>query len=179
MSTDVTQFAPISSRPEFARILKTNEHYARSSQPVTAGDKLNGWFDRLMLQSGLEFQPIVLLLLCLLSAAVFGGGAFVIQENVLLGALTAAIGAVVPIVVAMTIRGRRQTQIMKLLPETISKLARAARTGRSLDQCFLLIAGDTSGPLGHELKLCNRKLEMGLDMSAALRELPERTGVVS
>lgn len=179
MTTDVAPYPRIRPRPEFARILKADESFTSQRAPEAAGDKLNGWFDRLMVQSGLETSPVVLLLLSVVSAIAFGGAAFVIQENLLLTGLMAGIGAAVPIVVTMIKRTRRQTQIMKQLPETISELARAARTGRSLEQCFQIVADDTKGPLGDELKLCNRRLQMGLDMSGALRELPDRTGVVS
>lgn len=179
MSTDVAPYPRIRPRPEFARILKADDAFARHRDSEDAAERINGWFDRLMVQSGLNTSPVVLLLLCIVSALAFGGAAFVIQENLLLAGLMAAIGAAVPVFSAMIKRTRRQTQIMKQLPETIAELARAARTGRSLEQCFQMIAEDTGGPLGDELKLCNRRLQMGLDISAALRDLPDRTGVVS
>ena len=65
------------------------------------------------------------------------------------------------------------------MPEMVGGLARAARTGRSLEQCFELMAADTPNPLGKELRLCSRKIQMGIGLSAALEGLPERTGLVS
>jgi tight adherence protein B len=77
----------------------------------------------------------------------------------------------------MGIRSRRQTAILNQLPGMIGELARAARTGRSLEQCLELVANDTPAPLGTELKLCSGRLAMGLSPEAAFRDLPERTGV--
>jgi tight adherence protein B len=61
----------------------------------------------------------------------------------------------------------------------VDELGRAARTGRSLEQCLSLVADDTPSPLGDEIRLCARKLELGIGLRAALEALPERTGLVS
>ena len=179
MATDVTHYSTIKSHPAFARILKRDESFASQSDSAESSERLNGWVDRLIVQSGWDAPAVVLPMLCLLSAIVFGGGTFVLRENMLLAGLLTGIGAVIPVVVLMIQRTRRQTQIMKDLPESIGELARAARTGRSLEQCFQIVSENAKGPLGHEFKLCNRRLQMGAEMSAALRTLPERTGVVS
>lgn len=55
----------------------------------------------------------------------------------------------------------------------------AAKTGRSLDQCMQLVAEDTPSPLGDELRLCVQKMDLGMSVSEAIRDLPYRTGVVS
>lgn len=179
MATDVTSFPQIRPRPEFARIVKTDELFATGEETEATSEKINSWFDRLLLQAGWEAASVVLPLLCLLSAITLGGAAFVFRENFLLVGIVASFGAMLPVISLMIKRNRRQSQIMKQLPEMISELARAARTGRSLEQCLQLIAADTKGALGSELQLCHRKLQMGASISAALRELPVRTGVVS
>ncbi|GAB4156944.1 MAG: hypothetical protein Tsb009_33980 [Planctomycetaceae bacterium] len=179
MATDVRAFTRIKPRPEFARILKQDEAFASGGDDHSTGTQLNGWFDRLIVQSGWKAPAVVLPMLCLLSAVLLGGGLFVWREHFLLTGLASGIGAVIPVAALMIMRSRRQTRILKDLPEAIGELARAARTGRSLDQCLQLVAEDTKGPLGDELRLCHRRLQMGADMSTALQELPERTGVVS
>ena len=57
------------------RILKADETYASNRQTDDAADQLNGWFDRLMVQSGLESSPVALLMLSIVSAIGFGGAA--------------------------------------------------------------------------------------------------------
>lgn len=178
MATDLTYQAPIQSQPGFADIVRTDETYARPDSSGM-GQQLNGWFDRLMLQSGLDISPATLLMLCFLCSLTFGGFMFVFQENLLSTAFVAVLGALIPIGITMIVRVRRQREILRQMPAMVGELARAARTGRSLEQCFHLVAEDTPAPLGNELKQCAHRMQLGVGLPAALEELPERTGVVS
>lgn len=168
----------INVRPEFAAILRDDEtFYVENDNSVS--NNINGWFDTLLVQSGLGISPTVMLFLSMLSGVAIGGAVFVWQENPLSAAFGAAIGFLLPVMLTMFIRQRRQTQMMNQLPPMIDELARAAKTGRSMEHCFQLVANDTPAPLGTELKICSRRLELGLPMSEALEELPYRTGLVS
>lgn len=179
MSTQSLPYPRIQPRPEFAGILKVDESFATQPDSDAASERINGWFDRLMLQSGLNASPAVLLMLCVVSAVAFGGTAFVVREHLLLTGVFGLLGGFVPVGVTVVLRARRQSKILKQMPEMVGEMARAARTGRSLEQCVAIVAGDTTGPLGDELKLCHRRMQMGLGIAAAFAGLPERTGVVS
>lgn len=168
----------INARPEFAGILRDDEtFYVENDNSVS--NNINGWFDTLLIQSGLGISPTVMLFLSMLSGVTIGGAVFVWQENPLSAAFGAAIGFLLPVMLTMFIRQRRQTQMMNQLPPMIDELARAAKTGRSMEHCFQLVADDTPAPLGTELQICSRRIELGLPMSEALEELPYRTGLVS
>ncbi|MFG0332808.1 MAG: type II secretion system F family protein [Maioricimonas sp. JB049] len=173
MATDV-----ITPQPEFAGILRQQETFA-SGQGDDVGERLNSWFDRLMLQAGMEIAPAMVLALCLCSGASVGGFVFVAQENLLTTALASLLGFILPLIVAMIVRSRRQTTMMNQLPPMIDELARAAKTGRSLESCLQLVAEDTPAPLGYELQLCTRRLALGMPLRDALEQLPARTGLVS
>jgi len=168
----------IEPRPEFAGILRDEQTFA-TGDAKASGESINRWFDSLLLQSGLGLQPAVLIMLSLLSALTLGGIVFVIQENLIASALFGSLGFLIPIGVVVVIRGRRQSKIMNQMPPMIEELARAARTGRSLEQCLEMVADDTQAPLGSELKLAVGRLKMGMAMPAALKDLPDRTGVIS
>jgi tight adherence protein B len=170
--------APIARRPEFAGILRDEVTYAAGGRDNVA-DRVNGAFDRLMLQSGLDIGPPMMLALSVCSAALFGGAAFVVQENLLTTALAAAIGGMVPILATLVTRSRRQRAMMRQLPDAIDELARAARTGRSVEDCLRLVAAETPAPLGDELKRCTRKMTLGVDIETALKDLPLRTGLTN
>src|SRR6478672_9240260 len=135
MATTTLPMTPIKSRPEFAGILKENVQFS-SGRNDTRSDRLNGWFDRLVLQSGIGVPPVVLILLSLFCAIAIGGTAFVIQENMLSSGFGAAVGFCIPMAIVAFLRSRRQTKILHQLPAMIGELARAARTGRSLEQCL-------------------------------------------
>lgn len=179
MGTEVVFKKPIKKLPEFAGILRDDQTYAKGNQEDSTAEQINGSFDRLMVQSGLEISPVLMLMLCVCSSIVLAGVAFVVQENLLTTGLAAGIGALAPIIYAFIARSRRQSEILKQMPGMVDELARAARTGRSLEQCFEIVAEDTPAPLGSELKISLRKMQMGASMSSALRDLPERTGIVS
>ncbi len=178
MATGTIPPQTIEPRPEFAAILRDRETFAGSDAGGTA-EKLNRWYDRLLIQSGIETAPSLVLLGCIALGVTLGGLAFVIQEDLLTTGIAAVLGSSAPIAAIAIRRLRRQARILEQMPAMIDELARAARTGRSLDQCLELVAADTPAPLGSELQLCVRKLKLGVTLSEALDDLPERTGVAT
>lgn len=162
----------------FQGILKEDERFS-SGQNAGTSDAINGSFDRLMLQSGIKTPPTVWLLLCVVLALALGGVVFLITERIFPACLGAAIGVLFPIGVAAVMRSRRQKLIMEQLPGMAEELSRAARTGRNVENSFRMVAADTPSPLGDELRLAARRTDMGLDLSNAIRDLPERTGVAT
>ena len=115
--------------------------------------------------------------LCLLSAVAFGGMTMILTDRGIPAAFLAVMGLLLPIGLAIYLRNRRQTAIMTQLPGMADELARSARAGRNLEQSLLLVAGDTPAPLGDELKVSARRMEMGLDVASSVRDLADRTGV--
>ncbi len=179
METEVVFKKPIKERPEFAGILREEQAFATGVNEQSVSEQINSSFDRLMVQSGLEMSPSMLLMLSFCSAIGFAGLAFVIQENMMTTGIAAAVGAIVPVIYALITRSRRQSEILKQMPGMVDELARASRTGRSLEQCFEIVAEDTPSPLGDELQTSLRKMQLGASMPSALKDLPERTGIVS
>lgn len=168
----------IPQNTDFSGILREREAYSVDGDE-SVGNQINGWFDRLMVQSGWGVSPELVLLFSVFTAVVLGGLAFVWQENLISTALAATLGFLIPFLMAMYSRGQRQRQIAAQLPAMIDELSRAAKTGRSLDQCLSSVAQHTPAPLGPEIQYCNQKLALGLNVEEALADLPRRTGVVS
>lgn len=178
MSTSVLPAPRVAPQPTFAGILRQHETFATPGDE-TVGNSINGWFDTLMVQTGWGVPPTAVLMLCLVSAVAVGGLVFVWIENPLPAAIGAFFGGIIPLMIAVAVRAARQKQINDQLPGMIDELARAARTGRSLESCLAMVAHDTPAPLGSEMTECVRKLELGLPIHLAMSQLPERTGVVS
>ena len=162
----------------FAGILKEEEVYGKGLND-DAADQINSWFDDLMLQSGLPIAPSTMLGLCLCSGIALGGIIFVAHENLLTTALGAIVGFGLPVLITMLVRTRRQDTMMRQIPSMLEELARAAKTGRSVEQSLELVSADTPSPLGDELKLAAGRLKMGVQMKEALRDLPHRTGLMT
>lgn len=178
MATDISTYRPIESQPGFASILRHQERFA---EPTDKGmsKEINAGFDRLMVQSNLDISPPTVIMLCLLSGVVFGGLILVLQENLLSAIVGLLLGSLVPLVWVFFARLQRQRVMTQQLPGMIEELARAAKTGRSIDQCCAIVANDTAEPLGAEMRVCARRMEMGEDVADAMRDLPERTGLVA
>jgi tight adherence protein B len=168
----------IEPKPAFAGILKPQETFA-VPEKNDVGNRINGWFDLLMIQCGWGVSAATVVAGCVCSGVLLGGLAWVVQENLLTTALAAIVGTVLPLVAMTVARSRRQSQMMAQMPGMLDELARAAKTGRSLEFCLRQVADDTALPLGGELQNCTRKMALGVPLEAAFNEFPMRTGLVS
>lgn len=178
MIASTPAYPPLERRPQFQRLLKDDQQFATGSS-TGPGEAINGWFDRLMLQSGIRTPAGVWLSLSVVFALALGGSLFVLFERPVPTFAGAAVGLLLPVLLAMVLRSRRQKLIMDQLPGMAEELARAARSGRNVEHAFAMVAADTPAPLGTELRISARRTEMGLDLASAVRDLPERTGVTT
>ena len=121
----------------------------------------------------------MLLATCLCTGVTLGGVVFVIQENLLTTALGGLVGFMLPVIVAIVARTRRQDKMTSQIPPMLEELARAAKTGRSVEQSLRMVTADTPDPLGAEMKLATGRIEMGIPLKDALRDLPRRTGLMT
>ncbi|MFO1045780.1 MAG: type II secretion system F family protein [Planctomycetaceae bacterium] len=169
---------PPQTQPDFADILKEQETFG-TGRGEDAADQINTWFDELMLQSGLGISPSMMVALCACSAMTFGGAIFVWQENLLTTAVAGLVGFMLPVIFTIMARTRRQDKMTSQIPAMLEELARAAKTGRSVEQSMAMVAADTPDPLGAELKLATGRVEMGIPLKDALRDLPRRTGLMT
>ena len=178
MATDLPIYRPIEAQPTFAGILRHQERFATADNDKVS-NRINSEFDRIMIQSSVDISPTTLLMLCLLSGIVFGGLILVFQENLLTAAVGLGFGSLLPLFYVFFARIQRQRLMTQQLPSMIEELARAAKTGRSIDQCCAMVAEDTPEPLGSELRVCVRRMQMGEDIASSMRDLPDRTGLVA
>ena len=175
-STITRQTIPL--KPGYEKILRNDEVFG-TGVGNNIEDRLNNAFDLLLIRSGLEIAPSLFMLLSMCTGLALGGLIFVVQENILTTALGFFAGGVGPLIWALVAQGNRRQKMLMQLPDMVDELARAARTGRSVEQCFMLVAHDTPAPLGGELKRCAGRLDLGIGMQGALADLPIRTGIVS
>ncbi|GIX03187.1 MAG: hypothetical protein KatS3mg113_0193 [Planctomycetaceae bacterium] len=172
----MTRASQTHSSADFSAILKRQETFG-SGLGEDVADLINSWYDRLLLQTGWQLSPGVVVLLNILGAVALGGGLFVWREDFLLTAVGSVLGFFLPTLIALVARNRRQRTILRQLPAMLEELARAAKTGRSIEQCLLMVAEDTPAPLGEEIRLAARRLALGIPLREALRDWTLRTGV--
>jgi len=178
MTTGTANRLRIEPRPEFAKILRDEQPFARP-EAGTVASRLNGRFDRLVAQSGTAASPDVVLRLCILSGVTFSGAAFVATENLLWTAVALALGMLIPLAALCVARARRQRKMEGQMPVFVAGLAGAAREGRGLAHGLELTAADTPTPLGEAIGPAVQRMRMGIGVEAAIEDLPERTGLTS
>lgn len=73
--------------------------------------------------------------------------------------------------------GRRQTAIIKSLPNALDLITTCVEAGLGLDSAFAKVSESLEGPFGDELARALREMALGQSRRDALREVGERTGV--
>lgn len=142
--------------------------------PTPKGTALDRWFDRLVVQTGLETSPVVALLLALAIGLALGGGIFVWRSSWPLAAIGLVLGAIVVLLALMYFRARRLRILREQLPDAITLLARSVQAGQTLDQGIALVGDQSAQPLAREFRQCALHLDMGLSVEAAMRALTRR-----
>lgn len=89
----------------------------------------------------------------------------------------AAVGAVLPYLWLVNRIGRRQSVIVKSLPDAFDLITTCVEAGLGLDAALSRVAEKVEGPFADELSQTLREIGLGRSRSEALKELGERTGV--
>ena len=92
-------------------------------------------------------------------------------------ALGAAIGVGVPVLVLMTMRGRRLAHMQRQMPEGIDMMVRSLRSGHPLNSSIQAIARELGDPLGSEMGVVADAITYGEDLTDAVTDFAERSGL--
>lgn len=140
--------------------------------------KIDQGFDRLIIESGLEISPTTGFMILFASALVFGGGISIVTDQPLYGIGGAILGLILPLFIFAVKRRSRMHQIRQELPTMIDILARATRTGQSIEQAFNLAAEETSGIVSAELNRLNQSLNVGSSFDRSIKIFSRRLPLV-
>lgn len=163
------------SRSEFASLIAAEPPFAHVGDD-SLPNRWNGWFDRLMRQSGLTVPPSLMVWLCACVGISVAGFFFVLTENLLITAITIPAATFSPLLAAWYARRNRKQQLMRQLPELLGEIASAISMSRSVDSAMRTMADETTGALRTELKICTRQLSIGMTPAEVTYSLAERTG---
>jgi len=155
----------------FARLLPSTLVSRISYLLILAGKPISlGGFLFLMVLSAVAI-PGLFLALMLLSGAGFGG-------MQVLGLIAFAVmGLYLPHFWLSRRVGRRQSEILKTLPNALDLVTTCVEAGLGLDSAFAKVAERLPGPFGDELAHALRDMSLGRSRRDALRDIGERTGV--
>src|SRR5271166_1760562 len=135
-------------------------------------------------QANLKIRAGNILVLCLLSAVVFGGlgffaaGSLPPNQALLFAAAGLVLGAFLPYSYASYRRTKRFQKFEELFPEAIDTLARAVRAGHAFTTALELIASELSEPVASEFRQLYEEQKFGMPVRDALMNLTERMPLV-
>ena len=133
--------------------------------------------NQLLLQSGvsLGFSRIVMLIGVAMAAAFIGLLTF---ERVLAHAIVGAAlsGTVLPVLVLMLLRWRRQKKFAAQFPDAIDIIVRSLRAGHPVPVAIAMVARETADPAGSEFGIVADEITYGADLETAMRNLFYRVG---
>ena len=109
-----------------------------------------------------------------------GGGLFLaltvafFSLNPLALLLALAGGGGIPSLYLMNLRRKRETALVKQLPDAIDMIVRALRAGQSVDQSLVEVGRGMPEPVGEEIHTIYDEMAMGLPFETALRNFERR-----
>jgi tight adherence protein B len=144
---------------------------SRGSGPI---GRFDDWFDRFMIETGVQWTAAAAMLAMIAAGLALGGGMFLWRENWLLAGVGALLGVVATWAIFYYIRRRRLQVFDDQLPAVLELIARAVRAGETLDQSVELVANTTMEPSASELRYCVRQMQLGLSVESTFRGLAQR-----
>jgi tight adherence protein B len=148
----------------------------------SAGDEvrpgLRQRFEAMVEQSGLELTPGRLLTIAGVSGLALGALGGLVRQDILVAAVGALIGAIVPVAYVNIKRNRRLEKLLSQLPDSLDLMSRVIRAGQTMAQGLQAVADEFAPPVASEFAYCYEQQNLGLSPETALRELSHRTGLI-
>ncbi len=137
-------------------------------------ERLDGWLDRLVENSGLILTAQQLVGLMALTGLALGGILFLVVDD--LGSILAGLllGMAIPFIVVQIARARLRWKMRQQLPDAFFFLARSLRAGLSFEQAVEMVGTESPEPLAAELRRCSQHLKLGLAVPATLQLAADR-----
>jgi tight adherence protein B len=135
-------------------------------------------------QAGLAIRAGNLLILCLISSALFGATAYIIaeplpsREVLLITAAGTLLGMIFPYSYATWQRSRRFQRFEALFPEAIDTLARAVRAGHAFTMAIEIVSNELGEPVATEFRKLFEEQKYGMPVRDALINLTTRMPLV-
>ena len=148
----------------------------------SAGDEvrpsLRQRFEAMVEQSGLAVTPERVFTITVVSALALGALGGLVRRNILVAAVGALIGAVVPVAYVNMKRNKRLEKLLSQLPDSFDLMSRVIRAGQTMAQGIQAVSDEFAPPVASEFAYCYEQQNLGLPPETALRELARRTGLI-
>jgi len=133
--------------------------------------------NRLILQSGVTIGLTRLLVIIGFVGAVAFAVTVALRSNIMEGAAVAALSAtVLPFLVLLLLRARRQKKFSAQLPDALDTIVRSLRAGHPVPAAIAMVGREMPDPIGSEFGILTDEITYGADLETALRNLDARIG---
>lgn len=133
--------------------------------------------NQLVLQSGLTIGFGRLLLLIAFGAGAAFAAMLVFERNLVHALIVFAFcSSVLPVLVLMYLRARRQKKFALQFPDAVDIIVRSLRAGHPTPIAISLVAREMPDPVGSEFGIVTDEITYGSDLETALRNLYYRVG---
>jgi tight adherence protein B len=129
---------------------------------------------RLIEQSGIKTTSSAVVVLSLVSGAVFAFVAQSFSRWFLVVPIAGLVGLAVPVGVLMQRRGARMRAFEEIFPEALDLLSRALRAGHAFQSAMGMVGEEVRSPVGPEFKKTFEQQNFGLPLRDSLHQLSER-----
>jgi tight adherence protein B len=134
-------------------------------------------FNRLVLQSGVKVKPARVAMMLTLAALLAFLGVFAWRGELIEAVAAAVVGVtVLPLLVLMYMRRRRQKAFGAQFPEAIDVIVRSLRAGHPTPVAVAMVARELPDPIGTEFGMVADEITYGADLEGALRSMTARIG---
>jgi tight adherence protein B len=131
--------------------------------------------DRIILQSGLDWQvSSVLLASLLLFIGAWGGVVMGFHQPVLMGAAAGLLFGALPFLYIHYCRTKRLDKFERQLPDALDLITRALRAGHAFSAALKMAGEELSEPMAGELSTVHDEVNFGVSLNQALTHLSER-----
>lgn len=134
-------------------------------------------FETMIEQSGLRTTPQAVL-----TTGAIAGAALGIVAGLLIAPLAAvpaaALGVAAPILRVRRAHRARSEKLRSQLPDAFDLMARAVRSGQTMQQALLAVGDEFPPPIAEEFALCCEQQNLGLSVDESYQDLARRTDLV-
>ena len=131
--------------------------------------------DRIILQSGLDWQvSSVLLASLLLFIGAWGGVVMGLHQPVPMGAAAGLLFGALPFLYIHYCRTKRLDKFERQLPDALDLITRALRAGHAFSAALKMAGEELSEPMAGELSTVHDEVNFGVSLNQALTHLSER-----
>ena len=130
--------------------------------------------DALLVSADVSMPAKRMATLALLAGLLLFFTVLAVTRNIL-GALPAMVlGVVLPLIVLLYRRRRRDEALVRQLPDALDMIVRALRVGQSVDNALREVGRATPPPLGAEIQTIYEEMALGIPFTAALQNFEAR-----